>query len=174
MPASRPRYPFLLSNIVFLKRDGAASWCDLAYFLPGQIARTTPRRFRNRCADSGAMSGRPIFCYAFAKVDDSAVFADSAAPSKRPSFCHTIVKVADSADSANIDCVVTADSMAIPIRPIFCGLIEDEATSLFMSGDSADSADSAAASRRLIFLPHIREGRRLRRLRRLRSDVRAS
>ena len=97
------------------------------------------------------MSGRPIFCCAFAKVDDSAVFADSAAPSKRPSFCHTVVKVADSADSANIDCVVTADSMAIPIRPIFCGLIEDEATSLFMSGDSADSADSAATSRRLIF-----------------------
>ena len=84
--AARPGYPVLLSNIVFLKQDGAASWCSLAYFLPGQSARTTPRRVRNRGADSGATSGRPIFCHAFVKVDDSAVFADSAAPSKRPIF----------------------------------------------------------------------------------------
>ena len=84
-------------------------------------------------------------------ADDSAVFADSAAPSKRPIFCYTIVKVDDSADSAKLDCVVAADSMAFPIRPIFCGPGENEATSLFMSGDSADPADSAAASRRPIF-----------------------
>ena len=51
-------------------------------------------------------------------VDDSAVFADSAAPSQRPIFCYTIVKVDDSADSAKLDCVVAADSMALPIRPV--------------------------------------------------------
>ena len=92
-----------------------------------------------------------MFCYAFVKADDSAVFADSAAPSSRPIFGSTFAKVDDSADSANIDCVAAAHSMTIPLRPSFCRPIENEATSLFMSGDSADSADSAATSRRLIF-----------------------
>ena len=63
-------------------------------------------------------------------ADDSAVFADSAAQSQRPIFCHTNVKVNDSAGSAKLDCVVAADSMALPIRPLFVGPEEAENTTL--------------------------------------------